>query len=47
MSKITTSSPKKEIYKELIKNLLSDATEEQLAYLYTFISLKLDTKNKN
>ena len=45
--KLTTLSPKKDIQIELIKDMLTDATEEQVEYLYTFISLKLNTENKN
>ena len=42
---IDTSAPKKDIQIELIKNMLIDATENQVEYFYNFIKLKLEHEN--
>jgi hypothetical protein len=45
--KITTQSPKKDIQIEFIKNMLTNATDEQVEYFYCFIERKLEIENKS
>ena len=45
--KLTTLSPKKDIQIEFIKNMLTNATDEQVEYFYYFIQRKLEIENNN